>query len=245
MKAGFFTSTGRTGTDFFTTLFNDAIEDSWSLHEPHPAFRRRARHLMSKKYTPYEYFYFQTARRRRHLMHKETWYVETNYHLFAAIPLIRKTFPNGVVIHIVRDGRAVVTSWLNRYRYVVDQHISPFNIPGDPAQELWENWNPLQKLSWYWKTVNSHILTTPPDMVVKFEEIFTKNPEESRVFEILEKFKGLEYDRQKVIETLQKPINKNKVEFYPKYPEWPQAWKDQFWDIAGEQMEYWGYQKTD
>jgi len=239
LKTAFFVSTGRTGTDFFTNFFNNVVENSWSLHEPKPAFRTRGHQLMSRPHTLYEKYYFSIPRKLWHLKHKEEWYVETNYHLFAAIPLIRDAFPDALVFHIVRDGRDVVTSWLNRNRYITNDHMTPFHIPGDPAQALWAGWNPLQKLAWYWKTVNNHAQAQNPDMTIKFEELFKTN--KALIFDILAKFDGLVYDEEKVRASLEQKVNRNRLEFYPKYAEWPQHWKDQFWEIAGETMERFGY----
>jgi len=239
MKFAYFASTGRTGTDFFTKLFNDVVENSWSLHEPRPAFRRKASKLMSKSFNIFDLYYFKVPRILRHLRKREDWYVETNYHLFAAIPLIRKAFPGALIVHIVRDGRDVVTSWLNRYRYITNDHIVPCDIPGDNAQKHWGKWNPLQKLSWYWKTVNNHILKTPPDLLVKFEDIF--EGDKKGCFKILSKFEGIEYDEKEVKRLLTKKINKNKVKFFPKYNEWSKEWQKQFWEIAGKTMEYFNY----
>jgi len=194
---------------------------------------------MSRPHTLYEKYYFSIPRKLWHLKHKEEWYVETNYHLFAAIPLIRDAFPDALVFHIVRDGRDVVTSWLNRNRYITNDHMTPFHIPGDPAQALWAGWNPLQKLAWYWKTVNNHAQAQNPDMTIKFEELFKTN--KALIFDILAKFDGLVYDEEKVRASLEQKVNRNRLEFYPKYAEWPQHWKDQFWEIAGETMERFGY----
>ena len=241
MKYAYFASTGRTGTDFFTKLFNDVVENCWSLHEPRPAFRRKASKLISRPYSFFDCAYFKIPRIYRHLRRKEEWYVETNYHLFAAIPLIRKAFPESLVFHLVRDGRDVTTSWLNRFRYITNDHIVPVDIPGDKAREYWETWNPLQKLAWYWKTVNNHILTTPSDLMVKFEDIF--QGEKKGCFQILDMFEGIEYRRERVMERLSEKVNENKRDFFPKYQEWPDKWKEQFWEIAGETMESFGYKE--
>jgi len=239
VKTAFFVSTGRTGTDFFTDLFNNVIENTWSLHEPKPAFRTRGHRLMSHKHSTYEKYYFSLPRRAWQMKHEEEWYVETNYHLFAAIPLLRDAFPDALVFHIIRDGRDVVTSWLNRMRYINNDHMTPFDVKDDPAQALWHTWSPLQKLAWYWKTVNEHAIANSPDMVIKFEDVF-KNDKE-KIFEILDQFEGISYDKEKVREAMNRKVNKNKSDFFPKYSEWPSHWKEQFWEIAGETMEKYGY----
>ena len=240
MRTAFFTSTGRTGTDFFTTLFNEAVENAWSIHEPKPAFRRRAKKNINGQFGVFDIAYFKLPRMWEHRKHKEEWYVETNYHLFAYIPVIRKAFPDALVFHIVRDGRDVVTSWLNRYRYITNEHITPFDTGDKEAQKEWERWNPLQKLSWYWKTVNNHAFQQNPDLLIRFEDIFRQKGGKE-IWKILSQFENIEYSQEKAEKLLKQPVNKNNQEFFPKYREWPKKWKDQFWEIAGKEMAWFGY----
>lgn len=239
MKTAFFVSTGRTGTDFFTALFNEVVQNTWSLHEPKPAFRRKASKLISQSFSKFDAYYFKLPRVYRHAKQKEEWYVETNYHLFAAVPLIRHVFKNALIFHIIRDGREVVTSWLNRYRYITNDYILPFDVPQDEAQEIWADWNPLQKITWCWKTINNHLLTTPADMIVRFEDLF--RGDKKVCFDILEKFDNIEFDEQKIKNFIGKKINPTYFRFFPTYGEWPEKWKEQFWDIAGDTMEHFGY----
>lgn len=235
----FFVSTGRTGTDFFTTLFNEAVGNAWSLHEPWPAFRARAHRLVGSAPTPFDRLYFRIPRIYRHRKRPERWYVETNYHLFAAISLIREVFPGALIVLIVRDGRSVVTSWLNRWRYITNDHIRPHAFPDDPAVLYWQNWTPLQKLSWYWKTVNRYAWEKGVDQVLYFESVFRADGE--GLFPLLERFDDIQYDPEAVKGLLQRPVNRNSRAFFPSWSEWPKAWKEQFDEIAGEDMSWWGY----
>lgn len=237
----FIVSTGRTGTDFFTTLFNQKVGNAWSLHEPSPAFRARSYQLIGRPHTLYEQYYFGFKRKWRHQKKVEQWYVETNYHLFAAIPLIRDVFPHSRIIHIVRDGRKVVTSWLNKYRYITNNHINPFQIPGDEAQNYWHQWNPLQKLSWYWKTVNELVETQQPDLWLSFESIFA--PPHDDLFKLLDHLPDIQYNQQEVKALANEKVNKTQQNFFPDYEHWPDHWKDQFWAIAGDAMKRYGYQE--
>jgi len=241
-QMAFIFSTGRTGTDFFTTLFNEQVSNAWSLHEPNPAFRARSYQLVSRAPNLYKKLYFKIPRQWRHRKHPEKWYVETNYHLFAAIPLIRSTFPAGKLVHIVRDGRKVVTSWLNRYRYITNDHITPYDLTQNPARASWKQWNPLQKLSWYWKTVNEMVESQDPDLWLKFENIF-QGPEHKDLFTLLEHLPGIDYDEAEIKALAGQSVNKNSIKFFPDYEGWPQFWKDQFWEIAGDTMTHYGYRE--
>lgn len=239
MKTAFITSTGRTGTTFFTTLFNECVENAWSLHEPKPAFRRRARQLMGRDHTIFEKYYFKLPRLRRHKQRTEEWYVETNYHLATCFPFLRAVFPETVIIHIIRDGREVVSSWLNKFRHLRREDLTPQQAGDSEAMEKWEKWNPLQKLSWYWKTVNDYAHEKEPDLWIRFEDIF--GHDNSAVYRVLDQFDNIGYDAGKVSELLRKKVNKTKIPFFPEYNDWPSMWKKQFREIAGGAMQKYGY----
>lgn len=239
MKTAFIASTGRTGTTFFTTLFNECVENAWSLHEPKPAFRRRGRQMISRKHKIFEKYYFTIPRLKRHRIRQEEWYVEPNHHLATCYPFLRTVFPGTLIIHIVRDGRQVVTSWLNRYRYFHRQHLTPHQTGDREAEKKWNEWNPLQKLSWYWKTINNIAYENNPDLLIRFEDIFGED--NKAAYRILDQFDNIRYDSGKISELLHTKINKTKTFFFPEYDDWPSIWKQQFWEIAGEAMREYGY----
>lgn len=239
MRTAFITSTGRTGTDFFTTLFNDYVGNAWSLHEPKPAFRRRSHYLFARDHNLFEKLYFKIPRVRKHNKVKEEWYVETNYHLATCFTFLRAVFPDTLIVHVIRDGKEVVTSWLNKYRYITNEHLTPWHTGETEIQEKWDEWNPVQKLAWYWKTINIHAYEHNPNVWIKFEEIF--NGDREGIYRILEKFDDIRYDPQSVSELLHTKVNRTQNQFFPEYSEWPSMWKDQFWEIAGDAMEKFGY----
>jgi hypothetical protein len=239
MKTAFITSTGRTGTDFFTTLFNNYVENTWSLHEPKPAFRRRSHQLLNRNHNAYDILYFKLPRLYRHRKKNAEWYIETNYHLATCFDFLRTVFPGSLIIHVIRDGREVVTSWLNKYRYITNEHLLPGHIRDDEAMEKWSVWNPLQKLAWYWKTVNNYAYSKNPDVWIQFEEIF--KGDKKGIYRILDRFEGIGYAPEQVEQLLNRKVNSTRNRFFPDYQKWPEKWKDQFWEIAGNTMQKFGY----
>jgi len=237
-RTAFITSTGRTGTGFLTRLFNDCVSGAFSLHEPKPAFRRRSIAWMGRPPSVLERWRFARTRNGFMAGRPEALYVENNFQLFAALPLIREVFPDSRIIHIVRDGRAVTTSFLNRFRYITSDHITPDDVADDSASERWDGWSPVQKLAWYWSTVNRHVVGQDPDLVVRFEDMFDED--RSGLWRLLDCL-DLEYDRGPVLELASKRVNTNKSEFFPPYDEWPRSWQEQFWEVAGAAMEEFGY----
>jgi len=41
---------------------------------------------------------------------------------------------------------------------------------------------------------------------------------------------------------LLQPVEQEQI-FLPKYQDWPDRWEEQFWEIAGETMESFGYKE--
>lgn len=61
------------------------------------------------------------------------------------------------------------------------------------------------------------------------------------VYNILNKFDNIEYSKKDVDNFLRQKVNKTKINFFPDYDQWPSYWKEQFWQIAGDTMEKFGY----
>lgn len=243
MRTAFITSTGRTGTLFFTVLFNEHTRNAFSVHEAWPAFRRRSRQLLRRKPSVYEQYYFKLPRIYRIVRARKDWYVEPNFQLFAAIPLIRMTFPEALVIHVVRDGRDVVTSYLNRWRYIKSDPLTPTDCRDAEAAACWDGWNPLQKTAWYWKAVNQHAIKMKPDHVMTYESLF--DAETRGILQLLRLLDGLEYEPADVVNALGHKVHQNPAEFFPPYAQWPELWKEQFWSIAGSTMKELGYPRME
>ncbi|MFB6258638.1 MAG: sulfotransferase [Flavobacteriales bacterium] len=240
MRPVFILSTGRTGTDFFTRLFNEVVPEAWSLHEPRPAFRRRGQKLLAGPPSRFDIEYFRIPRMYWNRKRREELYVETNYHLFACIPLIRKAFPEAFIVHIVRDGREVVTSWLNKWRYVNNVHMTPFHFPDHPDQAHWDEWDPLERNAWFWRTVQEVVERDGVDLTLSFERTF--KGEQNGVYELLETLgERISYDPEEVQALLGEKVNPRPRGFFPPYPEWPDHWKRNFERIAGRKMQELGY----
>lgn len=240
MPAIFITSTGRTGTWFLTRLINEVVSNAWSLHEPKPHFKREGWHLLKHSPGLWHNWYFTLPRICRQWRSSDEWYVETNYHLFASIPFIRKVWPEAYVVHIVRDGRAVVRSWLNRNRYLGHQHITPAHFPDSPvSMDDWQSWNPVQKNAWYWQAINAHARKQRPDLILSFESLFGQDYQD--LYKLLALMDGTSYRQEDIEQQLNKKINTTGKAFFPRFEEWPSHWQEDFWAIAGDEMKALGY----
>ncbi len=133
----------------------------------------------------------------------------------------------------------MVTSWLNKYRYITNNHITPFQLPDDRAQDHWHAWNPVQKLSWYWKTVNELVADQQPDIWLHFEELF--RPPYRDLFRMLEALPIGSYNDATIEGMVKQKVNRAPSRFFPPYEQWPRQWQEEFLEIAGPAMERFGY----
>ncbi len=115
-------------------------------------------------------------------------YCDANAFGFNFINYIHVNFPRAKFVHLVRDGYACVRSWSRRTASTYPDEIpsaaaiewllsKPVPYPSDPAHASWSSFDRVQKLSWFWHTVNANIaqrLGRIPEAnkrVVKIEEV--------------------------------------------------------------------------
>jgi hypothetical protein len=156
--------------------------------------------------------------------------------------MLRKCFSNPKIVHIIRDGRDVVRSWLNKGKYApTDQatRLTAEDVDGDSHSDEWNNMNPLEKASWEWTVVNQTIENSDPDLTVFFEELFLENNE--RIFDILNLMDDVEYDKSEVLDQFSRKRNATKNPLIPRGNEWPETWRKQFQKLAGGLMEKYDY----
>lgn len=242
----FFVSTGRTGTHFLADLFNRHSGSVAAYHEPKPSFKRRGYELVARDSTLWERLYFSAFRRWRFYRSGKRDYVEANNNVFSAIPLIRRCFPGAVVVHIVRDGREVVRSYVNakkRYAHQTETNLSPEHFPGDPYMELWPRMNALQRTAWFWVRVNEVIERSQPDHTVLFEDFFL--PPYRAFFNLMEVVPELNLSAEAVDKAFRTPAHSSRHGLIPDHTTWPASWRQQFLAIAGDKMKQYGYPVED
>lgn len=96
-------------------------------------------------------------------------YCDANPFGYNFINYLHERYPRARFVHLVRDGYACVGSWFRReqttYPDEVPRELSaiawilakPKPFPGDPAHAQWDRFDRLQKISWFWSTVNANI----------------------------------------------------------------------------------------
>jgi len=196
---------------------------------------------------------------------KELWGDSSNKLSWLIEPL-DKLFETAKFIHLVRDGRKVVSSYyhkLNNECYddkstsILQAHIDdPARYPAPPPEKkYWWNlprpgtslcdefrqYTQFQRICFHWAEVNRFILDKLKNIepkrkrIYKLEEL-VKTPE--LVKDMLE-FLGLPYTDEDFA-ILQRPHNVSVPEDYPLTEEQIR----QFYNIAGDMMRYFGYDKS-
>jgi len=264
VKVIFIVSTGRTGTRFlarFFRLFSLAID---SRHEPDPDFLKLgvnyAKGLVSAEVAA------KIIKERRLWIcdsmrkNNKNIYIESNNRYFSLIPILWQIFPDAKVIHIVRDGRDVVRSTMNRDFYTPRDGIyfrkklrlQASDFANDPYYDQWKTMTQFQKACWHWVKKDSFIRQAVKDdhraMRVKFEDIFNRESSYQGLWEMIN-FMDIGVDResfQKQCElSMDKKLNISKKEEFPRWQNWSPEQKKQFMNIAGEYMNLYGYKMSD
>jgi len=155
-------------------------------------------------------------------------------------PLFLQHAFNAKIFHLVRDGRKVVRSMMNRTPYTEkDRNHSDRITPklDDKYYYRWNKFSRFQKICWYWNNTVENLLRYRIP-VLKFEEIL-KNYNYLKEY-FLDKV-GLdlpEYIWQSEIDIIR---NKNKSYQFPEYEYWNTSQKIQFEEICGGVMNVLGY----
>jgi len=186
-----------------------------------------------------------------------------------ALPWIIKPlfelFPNARFIHLLRDGRKVVSSFYNKFSEVMydDRNVNivkqwlrnpasvqpspekkywrPFPMKGDKYFEEFTTLNRFQRLCYYWQDCNITIhnaLEHVPDtqkLSIHLEDLVS-NPTSLASF--LQMF-GVEYDN-KYLQVLKRPVNVAIPKNFPLSEEE----RLQFMEIAGEAMKIFEYRSA-
>ena len=262
-KAVLIVSSGRTGTHFLGHFFQENFDKTFSIHEPKPDCFDINQHLLRKDITPHRAGeMFKMYRRDLFISLKQEGYVnyvESNPNILALIPVLKNMFQKCRVVHIVRDGKEVVRSLYSRDVYGKWSGTVPFFsdrdprerlnaqfFPDDPYHAKWETMSRFERICWIWAKKNAllgrFVKNDPHARTYKFSSLFVnKNPD---VWEDLINFTGLKEDliNQDYLDYVAH-MKSNAVKQYllPEYEDWPDHYKDAFEEIAGPQMERYGY----
>ena len=178
-----------------------------------------------RQYLPLSLWYqWRLILSRWSLTHKRSCrYVEVNNYIFPFLPEIRKAFPKGRVIHIIRDPRKFIASALNRGWCLNrnDLRMKAFHT-GEMPKRQWKKLSGVQQLAWYWMRTNEIILNAKPEATVTFESIFSDNHEGfAKILDIID----VSHDILNQIQFDTK-TNETRNFYVPKWNKWKPEWRE-------------------
>jgi hypothetical protein len=244
-------STARTGTK--TLAEGLRSDDILSVHQP--AFSRlltTASNFYLHGWLPERALGWLVSQLREpQILQAECRYYVQAYsldHLPAKI--ISQKYPNVYIIHIVRDPRTFVPSYLNWMHTRFKSFVANKFVPGwHPSglfigQVPWRTWlqmDEFEKVCWHWSYKNAFLERLfdgyEQYVRVRFEDLFGSDP---RVLRSTLDFVGIPY-REGFAALVQQQKNVSRKSYFPAWQEWEAERKQQLLEICGEGMRRYGY----
>lgn len=228
------TGLGRSGTVFLAELL-DLIPNYAVYHET-----AADRDAMTTAYqdSAAAYQYLRTKRRftvtGRILTTGCITYGEVNSYLRYHVEALMKDW-NVTILHLVRDGRDVVRSMMNRQTYTERDSKHSGRItprPDDPWYEAWPTMDRFARLCWYWSATNEHLLRYRLSLI-RFEDIISCFDKfENQVMRPINAYLPYEvWDQRR-----QQRRNVSEKPSFPKWPNWTTIQQECFNEICGATM---------
>ena len=253
-------STGRTGTQALAHYFNTCFDHVTALHEPKPTrhFRVMSNRAMAGKLSK-ETAVRTLVRSRRRLIEKITRpiYVESNWYLYGFLDALKDVFGRPKILHVVRDPRTFIPSYLNygtfsglkkiAAEYLPYWYLKPEQYEKDPPKR-WKQMSRPERLAWHWHIVNREIdrgaaLYGDDYLLLKYEDIFPRDfgPEGPAGLNRLLDWAGLPRSEKLLHLMRDKKMNASGNRGYPKWEQWDEAERQSVLATCGAQMEQYGY----
>jgi hypothetical protein len=170
---------------------------------------------------------------------------------FIPASLLREKYSNVYVVHIVRDPRTFVPSYMNwmrtRRRSFIANKLVPGWHPagdkvGDYSREQWRRMDAFQRVCWHWSFKNRLIQELfggdPRYYQVRFEDLFlTESPS---ALESLLDWCSIPYtgNHESIID---RPLNVSRKKYFPSWDALPHERKRELLVICQREMERFGY----
>jgi hypothetical protein len=194
---------------------------------------------------------------------EEKFWIDSSNALPWIVEPLYEMFPNARFIHLIRDGRKVVSSFYNKFSDVVydDRCVSvvnewlekpstvpepppekkywrPFPVKGESFYDEFKNFSRFQRLCYYWQDLNMSIRNSLIDIPDR-QKMFVRLEDITSDNVVLKNFLGM-FDTEindDFIEMLKKPVNVAVPKNFPL----SQEQTKEFDDICSKAMSTFGY----
>jgi hypothetical protein len=170
--------------------------------------------------------------------------------------IVADQYPNTRIVHIVRDPRTFVPSYLNwmhtRFKsYVANKCVPGWHPSGYHLGEMsWQEWarmDEFERVCWQWsyknQTIESLFKDTSHYTLIRFEDLFLRE-ERQTVLESMVSFLGVPYrDRYKSV--FEQAKNLSHKTYCSGWHQWAPEMQAQLLEICGDYMARIGYSRED
>ena len=249
-------STGRTATKALAAWAGTELEGVRAWHEPFPS---RLLRPLCHLYAAGNLSADATVRllkaahrlRRRAMTGRRCF--EASPYLRACVELLPRVYDDPLVVHMVRDPRAYVTSYINHGAFsgvkgffgelLPFWQLKPEHL--DPACERsWRTMSPHERVCWRWNALNRLIeegaRSLPADryLRLRFEDVI--DPERDGLAPLVDAL-GLALDRGGRRVTLDIRANESRSAVHPRAGDWSDEMNAVLESHCGERMRAYGY----
>lgn len=248
----FFLSTGRCGTKWFADIL-DLDRNVKANHEPVPTLSMQnlfVYRLWKNAAVPKEVKLevmenIFTAGREQHLRYAyktEKRYIETNNQLTFFAPGLAKMFPDARFVHLYRHPGEFVRSGIRRGWFDTNKSATLKIIkPESNSRISWDHYSQIQKISWVWKETNEFIEEFMNDLDENRKMKFDFNQKSLISIKELVDFLDLDISEKTIEAKMDKKVNRQKVNEFPRYENWTDDQKMELKEICGELADKYQY----
>lgn len=249
-----FVSTGRTGTKTLASFFSHYFDNSVGNHQPpHSRFFNMFSNMYVSGIFTYSFLDRLVYKYKipQIISSSKDYYVEANTMNYIISKNIQNHFSETFIIHIIRDPRDYVTSYMNwvhgRAFSTIANRVIPFWHPngyltGQFSLVGWMRLSEFERMCWFWRFENQLILdlneNNPRFMSIRFEDLFELDT--SNCLKKVLSFIGLEYD-ECMLDHFRYKQNVSRKDFFDNWNQWSSEESRNLHYYCSRLMKVYGY----
>ena len=184
---------------------------------------------------------------------KTDYYIEVNGFNYLAAHTVIKFYPDVKIVHLVRDPRDFVTSYLNwthgkKTSRIASRYIPFWNVngyrAGEVSRNVWQELTTFEQYCWLWTFKNTKIYDlyarrSTNYLLVRFEDLFLGS-QKAKTLHTLMDFIGISYCSGDE-EYFYSKQNESKKGFFPNWLYWEKEKCMQLQEMCGGLMRRYSY----